>query len=109
MEKRTANVLPQTKRILAQMGEQIKLARLRRELSMELVAERANISRATLYKIENGDSSVAIGFYAVALHAISGMDKDLLLVAKDDVFGRTVQDLKLITRKRAPKEEKNGR
>ncbi len=106
MERRTANVLPQTLRILKQMGEQIKLARLRRNLSMELVCERAGISRATLTKIEKGDPSVAIGFYAVALHALQGMDKDLLLVAKDDIYGRTIQDLKLKVRKRAPKESK---
>lgn len=104
MEQRKAIVLPKTKKILKQMGEQIKLARLRRDLSMKVVSERAAISRATLSKIEKGDPSVAIGFYAVVLHAINGMDEDLLLVAKDDVYGRTMQDLKLITRKRAPRE-----
>ncbi len=104
MEKRSVNVLPQTKRILNQMGSQIKLARLRRNLSMDVVCERASISRATLTKIEKGDPSVAIGFYAVALHALGGMDSDLLLVAKDDVYGRTLQDLKIMTRKRATKE-----
>ncbi len=105
MERRSAIVLPQTSRILKQMGEQIKLARLRRNLSMELVCERADISRATLTKIEKGDPSVAIGFYAVALHALQGMDKDLLLVAKDDIYGRTLQDLNIKVRKRAPKEK----
>lgn len=104
MDRRSANVLPKTKSILSQMGGQIKLARLRRNLSMDVVAERAAISRATLTKIEKGDPSVAIGFYAVALHALGGMDTDLLLVAKDDVYGRTLQDLKVLTRKRAPKE-----
>ena len=104
MDKRSANVLPKTKQILMQMGNQIKLARLRRNLSMEVVCERAHISRATLTKIEKGDSSVAIGFYAVALHALGGMDIDLLLIAKDDVYGRTLQDLKILTRKRATKE-----
>lgn len=104
MKKRTANVLPQTLKILKEMGEQIKLARLRRNLSMELVCERADISRVTLTKIEKGDPSVAIGFYAVALHALQGMDKDLLLVAKDDVYGRTLQDLKIKIKKRATKE-----
>ncbi len=97
-------MLPQTKRILNQMGSQIKLARLRRNLSMDVVCERASISRATLTKIEKGDPSVAIGFYAVALHALGGMDSDLLLVAKDDVYGRALQDLKIMTRKRASKD-----
>ena len=61
-KKRTANVLPQTKRILSQIGEQIKLARLRHDLSMDIVVERAAISRATLTKIEKGDPSVASAF-----------------------------------------------
>ncbi|WP_300815588.1 helix-turn-helix domain-containing protein [uncultured Acetatifactor sp.] len=96
--------MPQTEKILAQMGEQIKLARLRRKLSTELVAERASISRATLWAIEKGSPSVAIGMYAAVLHALNGMDKDLALVAKDDEFGRKLQDLELVTRKRAPKK-----
>ena len=47
MGKRAAVIMPQTRKILEQMGEQIRLARLRRKLSLELVAERAGISRAT--------------------------------------------------------------
>ena len=104
MSKKTIIVMPQTEKILEQMGEQIKLARLRRKLSAELVAERASISRATLWSIEKGSPSVAIGMYAAVLHALNGMDKDLALIAKDDVFGRKLQDLELITRNRAPKE-----
>jgi DNA-binding XRE family transcriptional regulator len=45
--KKLIELLPST------MGEQIKMARLRRNLSVELVAERANISRAALWNIEN--------------------------------------------------------
>ena len=52
MAKKTANILPDTQEILSAMGEQIKIARLRRKLSVELVAERAEISRATLWKVE---------------------------------------------------------
>ena len=49
--------------------------------------------------------SVAIGIYAAVLHALNNMDKDLLLVAKDDVMGRRMQDLNLTIRKRAPRKE----
>ena len=107
MGKKSVNIVPQTERILEQMGEQIKIARLRRKLSTELVAERAGISRATLWSIEKGSPSVSIGMYAAVLHALNGMDKDLLLVAKDDEFGRKLQDLDLVTRKRAPKKRDN--
>jgi len=101
MKKHTTDILPQTQDILTQMGEQIRLARLRRDLSVELVAERAGISRTTLWSVEKGSPKVAIGSYAAVLHALGGMDKDLLLVAKDDILGRTLQDLKMTVRKRA--------
>lgn len=104
MSKKATVVLPQTQEILNQMGEQIRLARLRRHLSAELVAERAGLSRMTLSNIEKGSPSVAIGSYAAVLHALNGMDKDLLLVAKDDELGRKLQDLELPTRRRAPKK-----
>ncbi|MCI9571570.1 MAG: helix-turn-helix transcriptional regulator [Lachnospiraceae bacterium] len=103
MGRKAVVVFPDTRDILAKMGEQIKLARLRRNLAVELVSERADISRATLWKVEKGDPSVAIGIYAAVLHALGGMDTDLLLVAKDDALGRTLQDLNLPIRRRAPK------
>ena len=106
MSKKATVVLPQTQEILNQMGEQIRLARLRRHLSAELVAERAGLSRVTLSNIEKGSPSVAIGSYAAVLHALNGMDKDLLLVAKDDELGRKLQDLGLSTRRRAPKRNR---
>ena len=104
MNKRGVTVSPKTAEILEQMGEQIKLARLRRRLSAELVAERAGISRATLWNVEKGSPSVAIGIYAAVLHALGNMDSDFLLVAKDDELGRTLQDLELPVRRRAPKQ-----
>jgi transcriptional regulator with XRE-family HTH domain len=61
--------------------------RLRRDFSSEQVAERAGISRNTLIKIEKGEEGVAIGFYFRVL-AVLSLDKDLLLVAKDDELGR---------------------
>ena len=93
MKKAAYNILPGTEEILKNMGEQIKLARLRRNLSTELTAERAGISRASLWKVEKGDPSVAMGIYAAVLHALNNLDKDLLLVAN------------LITRKRAPRRK----
>lgn len=48
MSKKLVVIMPQMEMILEQMGEQIKLTRLRQELSAVLVAERAGISRATL-------------------------------------------------------------
>ena len=105
MKKAEYNIGPATEKILKTMGEQIKLARLRRNLSAELVAERAGISRASLWKVESGSPAVAIGIYAAVLHALGNMDKDLALVAKDDAMGRQMQDLNLLTRKRASRRK----
>jgi transcriptional regulator with XRE-family HTH domain len=102
--KKSVVLMPQTKALLATMGEQIKMARLRRKIPVEVVAERAGISRATLWSVEKGAPSVAIGIYAAVLHSLNNMDKDLLLIARDDELGRKLQDLDLPTRKRAPQK-----
>lgn len=107
MSKKSVILMPQTEDILAQMGDQIKLARLRRKISADLVAERAGISRTTLWAVEKGAPSVAIGIYAAVLHALNNMDRDLLLIAKDDELGRKIQDLDLSVRKRAPRRKEN--
>lgn len=97
-------LLPSQRRTLETLGEQVRLARLRRDLSSEQVAERAGISRTTLIKIEKGDEGVALGYYFRVL-AVLGLDKDLLLVAKDDELGRRLQDAKLTVKQRASKKQ----
>ena len=104
MAKKKIVMLPKTKRILSEMGENIKLARLRRKLSSEQVAERANISRPTLSAIEKGAETVSIGAYLLVLQVL-GLEKDLSLIAKDDELGRKLQDAEIITPKRAPKRK----
>ena len=96
-------LLPSQQRTLTTLGENIKYARLRRDLSSEQIAERAGISRNTLIKIEKGDEGVAIGYYFRVL-AVLGLDKDILLVAKDDELGRRLQYVKLTVKKRASKK-----
>lgn len=96
MKNAAYNIMPDTENILKAMGEQIKMARLRRKLSATLVAERAGISRSTLWKVENGNPSVAVGIYAAVLHALNNMDKDLLKIAGDDELGRKLQDMDLM-------------
>lgn len=96
-------LLPNQQRMMTQLGEQLKMARLRRNLSAEQVAERAGISRGTLVKIEKGDEGVAIGMYFRVLIALNLKD-DILLLAKDDILGRKLQDIGLITKERASKK-----
>jgi|SRR5680860_1575403 len=103
MTKRKVVLLPKARRILAELGENIKLARLRRKLSAAQVAERANMSRPTLSGIEKGSESISIGYYISVLQVL-GLEKDLLNVAKDDILGRKIQDAKLTVKERAPKK-----
>lgn len=95
--------MPKYRKILTSMGENIKLARLRRKLSAEQVALRAGISRPTLVSIEKGVDTVSMGSYFMVLHVLR-LDEDFLLLAKDDVLGRRLQDLQLLTKQRAPKK-----
>ena len=104
--KRNIILIPKFRRILQELGENLKLARLRRKLSSDRVSERANISRPTLLSMEKGTENVSIGSYLQVL-AVLGLEKDLLMVAKDDTLGRKLQDANLITRSRAPKKIEN--
>lgn len=104
MAKKKIVILPKTKRILSEMGENIKLARLRRKLSSEQVAERANISRPTLSAIEKGSPTVSIGSYLLVLQVL-GLEKDFLLLANDDELGRKLQDARISVGVRAPKRK----
>lgn len=103
MQNKKSQVLPSITKILTEFGENIKLARLRRKLSAEQVAERANISRPTLLSIEKGSPGVAIGSYAQVLFVLN-LEKDLLKVAADDSLGRKLQDAGLTVKERAPKK-----
>lgn len=105
MGRNAVVLLPKVQRLLTQMGQNIKLARLRRDIPAELLAERAGISRATLHNVEMGSPRVAMGIYASVLHSLR-LENDLLLVAKDDELGHKLQDIGLTTPKRASKVER---
>ena len=103
MKSRKPILLPEIRKILNEFGENLKLARLRRKLSIQQVSERANINRSTLWRIEKGSPSVAIGTYLQVLF-VMGLEQDVLKVATDDVLGRKLQDAKLIVKERASKK-----
>lgn len=87
-------VFPNEQRLLTELGQRLRLARLRRELSMETVAGRARISRSSLYNVESGDPGATMGTY-LRVMAVLGLEKDLGKMAVDDVVGRKLQDLGL--------------
>lgn len=104
MKKKSAVLLPKMSQILETVGEQIRLARLRRKLSGMMVAERAGIGRNTLISIEKGSPTVGIGHYLNVLKVL-GLESDFLLLAKDDQLGRKLQDAQLTTKERAPRKK----
>jgi transcriptional regulator with XRE-family HTH domain len=96
-------LLPKEKRILKQLGEHLKLARLRRKYSAEMVSERARISRTTLWHLEKGNSATSISTLLQVM-SVYGLQKDLLKLAEDDTLGRKLQDAKLQVKKRVSKK-----
>jgi len=102
MPRSTPSILPRLARLMAGVGENIKKARLRRSYSSETVAQRAGITRKTLYRVERGDPAVALGIYARVLQTLR-LDSDLGSIAADDALGRKLQDANLELKSRAPK------
>ena len=87
-------IYPQVLKHLEDLGWRIKLARLRRKLSVATVAERAKVSRSSVWEVEKGSPSVAIG-----------MAGELDRVLADDPLGRLMQDSDLPTRERRNRGE----
>ncbi|MDR1681847.1 MAG: helix-turn-helix domain-containing protein [Candidatus Symbiothrix sp.] len=104
MNREKYTLLPRLTKILEELGEDIKLARLRRKLSAEQVSERAGISRSTLWQIERGQPNVSMGYYAQVLFVL-GLEKNLSIMAADDALGRKLQDAEILVKKRAPKRK----
>ncbi|MFR0693545.1 helix-turn-helix domain-containing protein [Pseudomonas sp. PDM19] len=104
MGRERPNLYPMLERLLLGFGERIRLARLRRDLSMVVVADNAGISRETLNKIERGDPGVALGSYARVLEAL-GLAGDIDLWAQGDDIGRQLQDERLPRRASRRKSE----
>ncbi len=105
MPSKAPTIFPAQTLLLEQLGERLRDARLRRRFAMRVVAERAGISRQTLYNVEAGDASVNLGTYARVL-TVLGLEQQLTLIAADDPVGRRLQDAKLPVKRRAPKTKR---
>lgn len=105
MPRRPPIVFPQEQKLLSQLGERLKLARMRRKLSNAVVAQRAGISRTSLYKVEAGDAGATLGTY-MRVMAVLGLEADINALAADDKVGRKLQDLALEAPASAPRRRR---
>ena len=100
MPRNNINLAPSTVKILEKMGIQIKRARLRRNISVEMIIEQTGISETTYYSIEKGVATVSIGAYAAVLNVLE-LDKDIELIALDEEGKKRFWEQNLKRRERA--------
>ncbi len=105
MKPRTGSPLPlPVRKALAKLGADIHDARRRRRIPSAILAERAQIARATLVKVERGNPSVSLGIYATVLFSLGLIDRlSALADAQADTIGLRLEDEHLPKRIRLPK------
>jgi transcriptional regulator with XRE-family HTH domain len=96
MKAKQVVIFPKYQKIWDKLGENIILARKRRNITAIQLAERASIDRITLRKIEQGYPSVSMGAYFNVLRVLN-LHEDFLKLAVDDELGRKLQDLNLLS------------
>lgn len=98
------------KRALLKLGEDIRDARRRRRIPTQVMAERASITRSTLYKVERGDPGVGLGIYATVLFALGMLDRlSQIADATHDRMGMDLEDEMLPQRIRHRKSKRHTR
>lgn len=68
---------------VARIGENIRIARIRRRISQDELAQACNITRKTLYSIENGSTGIALGTVFSVLWSL-GLMETILPIANPD-------------------------
>lgn len=102
MSRPARTLFPQTQRRAEALGERLRLARLRRRMSLAELAARVDVTRNTLSRLERGELSTSLGVLARVL-AVLGLEEDLDRLAQDDELGQRLQDVRLRRPRRSPK------
>lgn len=91
-------------RTLKKLGRDLSLARRRRNLSQDMLAERLGTSVSTIRRMEDGHPGIAIQYVARAMQVFGELDRlnNLIDTAKDDI-GLVMMDERLPVRVRKPR------
>jgi transcriptional regulator with XRE-family HTH domain len=101
MSKVTRAIFPGAQRRATALGERLRLARMRRRITVTAMAARVDASRTTIYHLERGDLSVSLAILVRVLGVLS-LEEDLDLIARDDILGQRLQDLALRRPRKPP-------
>jgi transcriptional regulator with XRE-family HTH domain len=86
---------------LLKLGNDIRDARIRRRITTRVLANRASITRMTLYKIERGNPTVSVAAYSTVLFILGMIDRFAEIAdAKFDGMGRSLAEEQLPKRNR---------
>jgi transcriptional regulator with XRE-family HTH domain len=106
MRSNVTDVLPsKLKRSLSKFGRDLAIARRKRNLTTEMMAERTGVSKNTYLRVEKGDPTVSFAAYAMALFVLGFGDvfSDLIDASKDEI-GLALDEERLPKRVRVKKE-----
>ncbi len=93
-------------RLLAMIGQNLKTARIRREISIHEAAEKIGTSKSSVMRMEKGDASVKISVFVSAAEVYQALDTVHFLEPDKDIIGLSLQKQKQPKRIRKKNEDK---
>ena len=108
MKSATSDTLPpKVRRSLVKLGQDVAIARKKRNLTTRMVAERIGVARSTYFKVEKGDPTVSMGVYAMTLFVLGfGEVLGEIIDARQDDQGYLLDTARLPERVRTRKTAK---